>query len=599
MQPVKRSTLVRGAGGAAATAALVRLAPAYAFADAINGSAKPGADGAIDLRIAATPLRVGTRSGVATTINGTVPGPLIRLREGNEAVLRVRNDLDESTSIHWHGFLIPNDMDGVPGVAFPGIPAHSTFTYRFPVRQAGTYWCHSHSGDQEQRGLYAPIIIDPRGPDRITYDRDYVVMLSDWTPQSEATILGNLKRVPGYYNWQQPTFADLQRESKTMGWRGAIAKRLAWNGMRMDPTDFADVSGSTYDYLLNGLPPQANWYALHRPGERVRLRFIGAGAMPIFDVRIPGLPMTIVQADGIDVAPVRVDQFRIGPGETYDAIVEPGDAAYTIFAESMDRSGFARGTLAPRRGMTAPVPARGPRPMLTMGDMGMPMGGGAMAGMNMSSTAAPTGGMAGMAMGHGDAKPMAMTRPQTRGDMVAGPSLPGSEPVPERGIATGAEESAVPMTVRNRLDDPGPGLEGVPGKVLVYADLRALAPSADRREPTRSLEIHLSGNMDKYVWGFDGKKSSESPTIPLHYGERLRIFLVNDTMMEHPIHLHGMYMELENGAGELRPLKHTVRVLPAERLSVLLSANAPGRWAMHCHLLYHMDMGMFRVVEVA
>ena len=531
----------------------------------------------------------------------------LRLREGQEAVIRVDNRLKEASSIHWHGVILPRDMDGVPGVSFAGIPPQSVFTYRFEVHQSGTYWAHSHSGGQELLGLYFPLIIDPLDPEPFQYDRDYVVMLSDWSFESPAKIIANLKRVPGYYNFQRRTMGDFISDVRRNGFGSTVSDRLEWAKMRMDPTDFADVTGYTYTYLMNGLTPGANWTGLFRPGERVRLRFINAGAMTYFDVRIPGLKMAVVQADGQNVAPVEIDEFRIGGGETYDVIVHPEDRAYTVFAESLDRSGYTRGTLAPRAGMVAALPPRRKRPLRTMSDMGM-------SGMEHAGHLEKTTGETGEHASH-----TAHAIEETRHEILerrdpnhqtpehnhetgspAGPALPGSPPVMHGPDAHGPGNSSIPMASRSRLDDPGSGFEGVEGKVLVYTDLQSLTPHSDRREPEREIELHITGNMERYMWSFDGKKYSEAKTpIPFRYGERLRLILVNDTMMEHPIHLHGMWMVLENGYGVHQPRKHTISVKPAERLSVAITADAPGQWALHCHLLLHMEMGMFRVVEVS
>jgi CopA family copper-resistance protein len=544
----------------------------------------------IDITIDSFPFVLGGRVGNAMAMNGSIPGPVVRLKENTEAVIRVTNKLSETSSIHWHGLILPPNMDGVPGVSFAGIKPGETFVYRFPVRQSGTYWCHSHSGGQELLGVYAPLVIDPAEPEPFRYDRDYTVLLSDWSFEGPEEIIGNLKTQAGYYNYQKRTLGDFFDEVAADGFSAALQNRLEWGAMRMDPTDFADVTGSTYTYLLNGHATESNWTALFRPGERVRLRFIDGAAMTFFDVRIPGLRMTLVQADGQNVEPVEIEEFRIGPGETYDVIVEPSrDEAYTVFAESIDRSGFVSGTLAPREGMRAAVPPRRKRPLRTMADMGMAHTGmGGMAGMEgmsvmaMDSHASEQGGSAaGHGAAHGNVGEQAKSVPH-------GPD--------DHGIGN----SAVPTFTRSRLDDPGTGLGTDGRRVLVYADLKSLEPNADEREPGREIELHLTGNMERYIWGFDGKKYSEAKTpIAFRYGERLRLTLVNDTMMEHPIHLHGMWMELENGAGPHKPRKHTVSVKPAERVSVTITADAPGRWALHCHLLLHMDMGMFRVVEVS
>jgi len=534
-------------------------------------------------------------------MNRMVPGPLIRLREGDDAVLRVTNRLSEISSIHWHGLILPPGMDGVPGVSFAGIRPGETFVYHFPVRQSGTYWCHSHSGGQELLGLYAPLIIDPAQPEPFRYDRDHVVLLSDWSFEQPEQILSRLKKQAGYYNFQKRTVGEFFRDAGRDGVGTALRDRMEWGQMLMDPTDFADVTRATYTYLMNGQTPAANWTGLFRPGEAVRLRFIDAGAMTIFDVRIPDLRMTVVQADGQNVQPSDVDELRIGPGQTYDVVVRPGNRAYTIFAETSDRSGHVRGTLAPRPGMSAPVPPRRPRPIRTMADMGMEMAGMAMGGAVKDASpqsnvhgAAGSGGHGGMAMPTGPAMPGMVN------SAVPPPGLPGT-PAVAHGLDThGVGNSSVAMMARSRLDEPGAGLGNDGWRVLTYADLRSVVPQADRRDPTRAVELHLTGNMERYSWSFDGKKYSEAPApIRFRYGERLRLVLVNDTMMEHPIHLHGMWMELENGGGPNQPRLHTVLVKPGERLTVAITADAPGRWAMHCHLLLHMEMGMFRVVEVA
>jgi len=635
-----RRELLQGIGAAAAAASLGRLAQAKTNAGQTtqpappSGSADARVGNTIDLTIDKLPLRLGGvgQTGNAIAVNGSVPGPLVRLREGQEAVIRVTNRLEEVTSIHWHGLLVPPDMDGVPGVSFAGIQPNSVFTYRFPVRQSGTYWAHSHSGGQELLGLYFPLIVDPAEPGPLKYDRDHVVMLSDWSFESPARIISKLKKQSGYYNYQRRTASTLVDDIGRDGFFAALGDRWTWSKMRMDPTDFADVTGSTYTFLMNGAPPDPGWTGLFRPGERVRLRFIDAGAMTLFDVRIPGLKMTLVQADGQNVRPVEIEELRIGPGETYDVIVEPADRAYTVFAETVDRSGHARGTLAPREGMVAAVPARRPRPLRGMGDMGMEMPGmkgmggaekPAMKGMGntekpamkemgdtempgmkeMGNTEKPgMKGMEGMEKGAagmaGDDLSGMVKRARAKG--LSGPALPGQPPVKHGPDDHGPGNSVVPAMLRSRLDEPGAGLEDSQHKVLVYTDLESTSPQPDQREPDREIELHLTGNMERYIWSFDGKKYSEASTpIPFRYGERLRMILVNDTMMEHPIHLHGMWMELENGRGATRPRKHTVIVKPAERLSVAITADAPGQWAMHCHLLLHMEMGMFRVVEVS
>ncbi len=589
-----------------------------------------------ELSIAETPVNLSGTPGIATAVNGAVPGPILRWREGDVVTIAVTNHLKEQTSIHWHGIRTPSEMDGVPGLSFAGIPPGEQFVYRFPVRQRGTYWYHSHSGFQEQTGLYGPLIIEPRGVDPIAYDREYVIMLSDWTDENPERVFGNLKMESDYYNYNRRTIGTFLADARKQGLGQTLSDRMMWNGMDMSPTDLTDVSGATYTYLLNGHSPAANWTALFRPHDRVRLRFINGSSMSIFDVRIPGLPMSVVQTDGNDVEPVTVDEFRIAVAETYDVVVEPRDAsAFTIFAQSVDRSGYARATLAPHGGMTAPVPPMDPRPLLTMVDMGM----GSMSAMNQTSAtetmSAP--GMAGMSGAPGMSMDMGSSATSgsservtvgSSGDMAgmirqipANGGVTGKTPFPQPGPATngspvaasdvatvpahpialrtGPQVDNVAMLPTERLNEPGGGLNHNGRRVLTYADLRARYRAADPRLPGREIEIHLTGNMDRFIWGFDGKRFSDAEPIRLKLGERVRFILVNDTMMQHPIHLHGLWSELENGNGEFRPYKHTINVKPGERLSYLVSADTPGRWAYHCHLSFHMEAGMFREVIVS
>lgn len=537
---------------------------------------------AIDLVVERKSVIIDGRRSEAVALNGSVPGPTLRLKEGQDAILRVHNRLDVDTSIHWHGIILPPKMDGVPGVSFRGIAPGETFTYRFPVRQNGSYWYHSHSGFQEQLGMFGALIIDPKEDDPVQFDAEHTLLLSDWTSEDPMTILARLKKNAGYYNFQKPTIA-------ADGLGQILKNRMSWGAMRMDPTDIADITGATYSYLVNGRAPDSNWTGLFKPGQTLRLRLINAAAASYFDVRIPGLAMTVVQADGQNVEPVEVDELRIAIAETYDVLVTPReDRAYTIFAETMDRSGFARGTLAPRAGMSAELPARRERPLLGMQDMGMAMAMDEMPGMKKPEDA-PMPGMPGMP-NHGGHN-MAQAKK---------PELPEwARPVPHGPDTHGPGNTMVPEVTRGRLDEPGIGLDDAQHRVLVYTDLRRLEVGEDLRKPDREIELHLTGNMERYIWGFDGDKYSESPEpIAFHYGERLRLTFVNDTMMNHPMHLHGMWMELVNGAGDHIPRKHTINVKPAERVSVDISVDAPGRWAMHCHILYHMDAGMFRVVEV-
>ncbi len=550
MPNLPRRRFVQGLAAGGLLLGLPSLSPrAWADAPATQTGSAPVLRGTeFDLVIAETPVNFTGAPRMATTINGLIPGPTLRLREGDTVTIRVHNRLAEDTSIHWHGILLPFGMDGVPGISFKGIPPGETFTYRFKVRQTGTYWYHSHSGMQEQTGMYGAIIIDP-ADDEPRDERDYVVQLSDWTDEDPMRVLAKLKMQGDYYNFNQPTAVDFFRDVANEGLGAALDKRKMWNEMRMSPTDLADVSGYTYTYLMNGTAPAGNWTGLFRPGEKVRLRFINSGAMTFFDVRIPGLKMTVVQADGQDVDPVTVDEIRIGVAETYDVIVTPKDEAYTIFAQSMDRTGYARGTLAPRVGMAAAVPALDKPQPLEMEDM--------------------MGDMTGTARAH-------------HARTEYGPSVDMRVDTP-----------------RTDLDDPGVGLRDNGRRVLTYADLHTIGGPLDSRGPGREIELHLTGNMERYTWSIDGVEFGRSTPVHFRHNERLRVVFVNDTMMTHPMHLHGMWSELESPEGRFQVRKHTIAVQPAQRVSFLVTADALGRWAWHCHLLIHMDMGMFREVVVA
>ncbi|MDR0480824.1 MAG: copper resistance system multicopper oxidase [Gallionellaceae bacterium] len=561
---LSRRRFVQGIAAGSALASLGGL-PAVAFAAELTGQT-------FDLTISALPVNFTGRPAVATTVNGQIPGPTLRWREGETVTLRVTNRLDVPTSIHWHGIILPAEMDGVPGLSFDGIMPGETFVYRFRAGQSGTYWYHAHSGFQEQTGVYGAIIIEPRQP-QLQIANDHVVLLSDWTDEDPQRVYEKLKTFNGYYNYAKPTLGDFLRQAQQEGVTRAWRERMMWSAMRMNPRDLADVSGATYTFLVNGMTPQDNWTALCDNGK-ARLRFINASAMTYFDVRIPGLKMTVIAADGQEVHPVTVDEFRIATAETFDVLVEPeSDRAYTIFAQSMDRSGYARATLAPRPGMSADIPALDPVPTLTMADMGM----GAMDGMDM-----PEHDMSSM----GDMQDMDMSS-----SMTEITRHPASENNP--GSATQAR------ALSTRLDDPGAGLRDNGRRVLTYADLRAIDDWQDPREPERAIELHLTGNMQRYMWSFDGVPYAEAAPIRLTYGERLRIVLVNDTMMDHPIHLHGMWSEIENADGEFQARKHTVRVQPGHTINYRVLANARGRWAYHCHLMYHMNGGMFREMSVA
>jgi CopA family copper-resistance protein len=535
-----------------------------------------------------------------TVVNGQVPAPLLRWREGDTVTLRVSNRLPVRSSIHWHGMIVPADMDGVPGLSFDGIPSGGSYVYRFKVNQYGTYWYHAHSRFQEQTGLYGPIVIERRGGERQHADREYVILLSDWTDVDPERIFATLKKQSAYFNFGKRTIGDLFDDAREQGWSQTLAERRMWGQMRMNPTDLLDVSGYTYTYLMNGVTPASNWTGLFNRGERVRLRFINGSAMSIFDVRIPGLKLTVVAADGQDVEPVTVDEFRIATAETYDVIVEPkDDRAYTIFAQAMDRSGYARGTLTPSSGMTAEIPPLDPRPLLTMSDMGMAHDTGGMS----------HGGMDHGAMNHGDAQPVdhaAMghgdgAQPMDHAAMGHGASSGGSanQSLNHAPAEMGPTVDMVIDQASTGLDDPGVGLRNNGRRVLSYADLHTVGGPIDRRDPGREIELHLTGHMERFIWSFNGQKFSEAKPLRFNLGERLRITLVNDTMMTHPIHLHGMWSEIETPRGEFQVRKHTVVVNPAQRISYAVTADAVGRWAYHCHLLYHMEAGMFREVEVA
>jgi CopA family copper-resistance protein len=553
----------------------------------------------IALEIARSPFKVRGRSVHAVTINGTVPGPLLRLREGQNVRITVNNRLDEDTSIHWHGFILPFQMDGVPGVSFPGIKAKSTFVYEFPIKQSGTYWYHSHSGLQEQLGHYGPIVIDPAGADPVAYDREHVIVLSDWTFRHPHELITKLKKEGGYFNRQKMTL--LGRFSGDPEQQMPAADRKMFAKMRMDPADILDVTAAAYTYLINGHGPADNWTGLFRPGERVRLRIINAAAMTIFNIRIPGLDMKVVATDGQNVVPVDVHELQIGNAETYDVIVEPRDQAYTFVAEAMDRSGMGLATLAPRIGMSAAIPPLRQRPVLTMKDMGMGgMDDGSMPGMDhgagTAGGAAAVGAMAGMDHGSHSVASGATASPSAPMDM-SGMNMRDKSKVPPH-VKVGVGVDSIAMAPVDRTGDPGLGLDNVGHKVLTYRDLRALTPSTDTRVPARTVEIHLTGNMERFMWSIDGEKFSENPEpIRFERNERVRVTMINHSMMTHPMHIHGHFFEVVNGQ-EAKPIKHTVMVLPGAKLSFDMTADAPGDWAFHCHLLLHMHAGMMRVVTV-
>jgi CopA family copper-resistance protein len=613
--------------------ALRSLAPAYAQMrhDAGLTRVQPGPK-EVNLVIREQWIPIAEGRGKAVTVNGTVPGPILRFHEGDEVTIHVKNEMPVTASIHWHGILLPFDMDGVPAVSFPGIRAGETFTYRYKLRQSGTYWYHSHSGFQEQSGLYGPSLIDPAQREPYQYEREYVVLFSDWTFEDPDRVIAKIKKLPSYYNFQQRTIGDFFRDSSRRGLGAALRDRLMWGRMRMNPTDILDVTGYTYTHLVNGLSPAGNWTGVFDKGERVRLRFINSGAMTIFDVRIPGMDMTVVQADGIDVHPVTVHELRIGAAETYDVIVQPHEEkAYTIFAETMDRSGYAAATLAPRPGMRGPIPARRKRPLRTMADMGMAhngsMGGHEslkghdMGGSQRKSAEAPqapvgheahgqgaapkppTEAAAGHA-GHATEQKRTMPGTQHAGHATPTTSMPETPGYKKETVMHGPDHhgpgnAMIAEMPSGRLNEPGTGLEETDWKVLVYTDLHKLEPDANLRPPQYEIELHLTGNMERNMWSINGKKFSEDPApIPLRFGEKTRFTLVNDTMMDHPMHIHGMFMVLENGSGAYNPYKHTILVKAGERLSFYVTPDEKGPFVFHCHLLFHMELGMFRIFRV-
>lgn len=614
-----RRTFVKGlaAGGAAATLGGWRTPLLAAQAGARQPVVQlSGTE--FDLRIGETAVNVTGRPRVAYTVNGSLPAPVLRWHEGDTVTLRVANTVaSEDASIHWHGILLPANMDGVPGLSFHGIRPGESYTFRFTVRQNGTYWYHSHSGFDEQRGIYGALVIEPREPSPVRYDREHVVLLSDWTDEDPRQVFAKLKKQSDYYNFDKRTVVDFFRDVRERGLSATLADRRMWGEMRMNPTDLSDVTGYTYTYLMNGVAPNGNWTGLFTPGERVRLRFINGSAQSYFDVRIPGLKLTVIAADGQYVRPVEVDEFRIATAEVYDVLVEPsGSDAYTIFAQSLDRTGYAAGTLAVREGLRAEVPALDEPQLLTMADMGH----GTMTGQDMSSMGRGASAAAAAAADPhaGHVQPGAKREPtKPAADPHAGhtmPQPPPKPPDPHAGhdiASTTGPAQAHPETERGnplvdmqamhpmpRLDDPGVGLRGNGRRVLTYSDLRSIFEDPDGREPRRTIELHLTGHMEKFAWSFDGIKFSEAEPIRFKYGERLRIVLVNDTMMSHPIHLHGMWSDVEDESGQFMVRKHTVDMPPGTKRSFRVRADALGRWAFHCHLLYHMESGMFREMRV-
>jgi len=552
MQSTRR-TFIQGLllGSAAVSSGLLRGQSAHAA----EPSAVPGgllAGKQFKLAIGASLVNFTGQVRPAITVNNSLPSPTLRWREGDTVTLDVSNHLPghTQTSLHWHGILLPANMDGVPGMSFDGIYPGQTYRYQFKVRQSGTYWYHSHSLHQEQAGLYGALIIDPIKPAPYAFDREHVILLSDWTDLAPDALFARLKKMPSYDNYYQRTVADFWRDMGKDGLSAAIKDRWDWGRMRMTPTDISDVNAHTYTYLMNGISPANNWTGLFAQGEKVLLRFINAANMTHFDIRIPGLKMTVVAADGQYVHPITIDEFRLGVAETLDVLIEPrGQEAFTVFAQDIGRTGFACGTLAMQSGLSAPIPPLDARPLLTMDDMGH--GGGDHSAHGQQAIV--------------DNNPLVDMRT--------------TNPTP-------------------RLNDPGMGLRDNGRRVLTYADLTSLFPDPDGRGPERELNLRLTGHMEKFSWSFDGVPFSEAEPLHLTYGERVRVRLTNDTMMQHPIHLHGMWSDLEDESGAFKLRKHTIDMPPGTVRSFRVRADALGRWAFHCHLLYHMDGGMMREVRV-
>ncbi|MGO4222160.1 copper resistance system multicopper oxidase [Lysobacter sp. TAF61] len=579
------------AGGVATGLGLWRL-PAMAAAG-LAAAPQQLSGTQFDLSIGSTPVNFTGHTRPAVTVNGSLPAPILRWREGDTVTLRVANRLGVTSSVHWHGILLPANMDGVPGLSFDGIHPGETFVYRFDIRQSGTYWYHSHSLFQEQAGLYGAIVIDPREPAPYRHDREHVILLSDWTDKDPAELFRRLKQMSEYDNRRKRTVGDFFRDAGRDGLSATLRDRGDWGRMRMTPTDLSDVNANTYTYLLNGQAPAGNWTGLFRSGERVLLRFINGSAMSYFDVRIPGLKMTVVAADGQYIHPVTVDEFRIAVAETFDVIVEPsGQDAYAIFAQDMGRTGYARGTLAVRQGLEAPLPPQDPRPILTMSDMGHGAHGKGMEGGCGGKMGHDVGQDVGHDVGHDMSGMPGMSNmagmDHSGGGMQAHPASEQGNPLVDMQT----------MAPAPRLDDPGIGLRDNGRTVLTYAAMKSLFDDPDGRDPSRTLELHLTGHMEKFAWSFDGQKFMDAEPLRLNYGERMRIVLVNDTMMTHPIHLHGLWSDVEDEGGNFHLRKHTVDMPPGTKRSYRVRADALGRWAYHCHLLYHMEAGMMREVRV-
>lgn len=594
-----RRRFVQGliAGGVLAAFPSVLHAASSLVAGTITGTVPELSGKVIDLVIDESPVNFTGEVRMATTINGSIPAPTLRLKEGDDVTIRVTNKLSVPSSIHWHGIILPYQMDGVPGISFKGIMPGETFVYKFKLQQSGTYWYHSHSGFQEMTGMYGALIIEPRENDIISADNEHVIQLSDWTDDDPMALFRKLKVQSDVFNFNQPTVPEFFDDVSSSNISNALQRRKMWNQMRMNPTDLADLSASAMTFLMNGSTPMANWRGMFKAGEKIRLRFINGSSNTFFDVRIPELKLTVVQADGQNVEPVTVDEFRFGPGETYDVIVEPKNDAYTIFAQSMDRSGYAKGTLSSSPNIDAPVPALDPVEWLTMTDM--------MGNMTHGGEHSAMAGMAGMssmnskkvdhsAMGHG-----AMAMDHSKHGMPENPLAVASSKVRHAKTEYGASVDMRVDMPRTNLDDPGIGLRKNGRRVLTLADLHSLEGITNQQEPEAEIELHLTGNMERYSWSFDGLEFGKSTPVHMKHNQRLRVILQNDTMMTHPMHLHGMWSDLENERGDVQVRRHTIPVQPAQRISFLTTPHDVGRWAWHCHLLFHMDAGMFREVVVS
>lgn len=599
-----RRRFVQGliAGGVIAAFPSALHAASSLVAGTITGMVPELSGEVIDLIIDESPVNFTGVMRTATTINGSIPAPTLRLREGDEVTIRVTNRLSVPSSIHWHGIILPYQMDGVPGISFKGIMPGETFVYKFKLQQSGTYWYHSHSGFQEMTGMYGALIIEPREQDIISSDNEYVIQLSDWTDDDPMELFRKLKIQSDVFNFNQPTVPEFFDDVASSSIGNALQRRQMWNMMRMNPTDLSDISASAMTFLLNGCTPNANWRGLFKAGEKLRLRFINGSSNTFFDVRIPELKLKVVQADGQNVEPITVDEFRFGPGETYDVIVEPKNDAYTIFAQTMDRSGYAKGTLSVNTSIDAPVPALDPVEWLTMRDMmGNLMHGGDHSAMtNMQSAESKHA-----VMGHGNMQKMnaavmdhgAMNHSQHA--MSDNPLAIASSKVRHAKTEYGASVDMRVDMPRTNLDDPGIGLRNNNRRVLTLADLHSLHGITVPQEPEAEIELHLTGNMERYSWSFDGLEFGKSTPVHMKHNQRLRVIIQNDTMMTHPMHLHGMWSDLESEQGDVQVRRHTIPVQPAQRISFLTTPHDVGRWAWHCHLLFHMDAGMFREVVVS